>query len=76
MSIHYRCRHCRTNIGHIEEINVDAVKLGLHELSSLERTEMIQYAQDGSMYINSICEDCHEALQRNPNFYENDTFIQ
>jgi hypothetical protein len=76
MAIHYRCRHCGVNVGKIEEQNVDSQKLGFHQLDHSERTEMIQYDESGDMHVNTICEDCHEALDRNPQFHENTTFIQ
>ncbi|MCD8501008.1 MAG: anti-sigma-F factor Fin family protein [Bacillaceae bacterium] len=76
MSIHYRCRHCGTNIGTLEQKSLDSSRLGFDELDTSERKEMIIYDNEGNLQVNAICEDCHEALQRNPDFYENDTFIQ
>lgn len=76
MAIHYWCRHCGVNVGNIEEKNLDSERLGFHQLDQLERTEMIQYDPNGNMHVNTICEDCHEALDRNPQFHEIQTFIQ
>lgn len=76
MSIHYRCRHCGTNIGTLEQKSVESHRLGFDDLTITERTEMIEYDKEGNLQVNAICEDCHESLQRNPHFYENDTFIQ
>ncbi|OIJ14462.1 peptide ABC transporter permease [Anaerobacillus arseniciselenatis] len=76
MAIHYRCRHCGFDVGKIEEHNLNSEQLGFHQLDSNERTEMIEYDDDGHMHVKTICEDCHEALDRNPQFHENQTFIQ
>lgn len=76
MAVHYRCRHCGINVGKIDEQNLDSQKLGFHQLDHSERTEMIQYDESGDMHVNTICEDCQEALDRNPQFHENHTFIQ
>ncbi|WP_368502894.1 anti-sigma-F factor Fin [Alkalihalophilus sp. As8PL] len=75
MAIHYKCRHCRTNIGQIDN-HTDATSLGFGHLTSQERQEMLTYENNGDIHVNVICEDCEEALTRNPNFYELDTFIQ
>jgi len=75
MAIHYRCRHCNVNMGTLESESVDTSKLGLHLLTDEDRAEMINYSEDGHVYITSICEDCHESLTKNPNFYENEYLI-
>lgn len=76
MAIHYWCRHCGIDLGKLEETNYQSEKLGFDQLNISERTEMINYDETGNMHVKTICEDCHEALDRNPSFHENDTFIQ
>ena len=76
MAIHYWCRHCGVNVGSIEKQLVDSEQLGFHKLDPQERSEMINYDQDGHMHIQTICEDCEEALNQNPTLHENKTFIQ
>ncbi len=76
MAIHYQCRHCGVDVGKIEESHLNSEKLGFHQLDHSERSEMIQYDEAGDMHVKTICEDCHEALDRNPQFHENPTFIQ
>ncbi|RAS75030.1 anti-sigma-F factor Fin family protein [Priestia endophytica] len=76
MSIHYVCRHCGHKVGTLEGKVVDTEKLGFNHLTNEERTSFIQYAEDGSMSVNVICEDCQEALERNPDFHQYSTFIQ
>ncbi|WP_088105935.1 anti-sigma-F factor Fin family protein [Halalkalibacter urbisdiaboli] len=75
MSIHYKCRHCGTSVGQLTE-HVDADALGFHHLDNEERTDMVSYEANGDIHVKVICEDCHEALTRNPEFYELESFIQ
>jgi hypothetical protein len=37
---------------------------------------MIHYDEVGDMHVRAICEDCHDALMKNPQFHEYHTFIQ
>lgn len=76
MSIHYLCRHCGVNVGIIDRKSVFSEQLGFHQLDNEERVDMISYQDNGDIQVKTICEDCHEALNRNPHFHENQTFIQ
>ncbi|ARK28449.1 anti-sigma-F factor Fin family protein [Halalkalibacter krulwichiae] len=75
MAIHYQCRHCKMKIGEIEQ-HQDAISLGFDQLTSQERTDMLTYDSNGDIHVDAICEDCHEALVRNPDLYEIDNVIQ
>lgn len=75
MAIHYFCRHCGTNIGSIERSSIYSDQIGLHTLTNEERQEMVSYESNGDIHIHSICEDCQEALDRNPNLHECDYLI-
>ncbi|WP_062051232.1 anti-sigma-F factor Fin family protein [Bacillus sp. JCM 19034] len=75
MAIHYQCRHCQAKVGTIEE-SIDAQRLGFNTLTSHERTEMVSYLDNGDIHVKVICDDCHEALLRNPDLYEVDHVIQ
>ncbi len=75
MAIHYKCRHCHTDLGAIKQ-QVDAEMLGFTQLTSEERADMLTYETNGDVSVAVICEDCHEALLRNPDFYELDQIIQ
>ncbi|KYG33301.1 anti-sigma-F factor Fin family protein [Alkalihalobacillus trypoxylicola] len=76
MSIYYHCRHCQTSLGELEGNQHDMKELGFHQLSSQERQDVLTYQENGDIQVRVICEDCHEALTRNPNYYELDLFIQ
>jgi hypothetical protein len=75
VAIHYHCRHCGTNIGSIENTSIHSETLGLHKLTNLERQEMVAYDPSGNVHITSICEDCQEALERNPEYHQYDFLI-
>ncbi|MCM3768420.1 MULTISPECIES: anti-sigma-F factor Fin family protein [Bacillaceae] len=75
MAIHYHCRHCGTKIGSIEEASIHAEALGLHKLSDQERQDMVSYETTGDINIKAICEDCQEALERNPDYHQYDFLI-
>ncbi|MDF1509525.1 anti-sigma-F factor Fin family protein [Robertmurraya sp. DFI.2.37] len=75
MALKYYCRHCGVQMGRIDDMSVDMERLGLHKLTNEERMEMVSYDLTGDVHIKSICEDCHESLERNPAFYQNDYLI-
>lgn len=75
MAIKYYCRHCGTEVGKLMDYSVHSEKLGFHKLTDEERLEMISYESSGDIYVKTICEDCHELLERNPMYYENDYLI-
>lgn len=75
MALKYYCRHCGIEMGKIDNMSVDSERLGLHKLTSEERMEMVSYDDAGDVHIKSICEDCHESLERNPTYYQNDYLI-
>ncbi|MBM4765310.1 anti-sigma-F factor Fin family protein [Bacillus sp. B15-48] len=75
MAMHYYCRHCGISIGKIDKVDVHSESLGFHKLTDEERHDMINYEQNGDIHIKSICEDCQESLERNPNYHANDYLI-
>jgi hypothetical protein len=78
MSIHYYCRHCGVKVGSIDRVSVQSDELGFNKLNDEERVDMIAYQQNGDIEVKAICEDCFEALDRNPHYHEREhhTFIQ
>ncbi|MDT2048740.1 peptide ABC transporter permease [Priestia aryabhattai] len=76
MSIHYFCRHCHAKVGMIEGKEYSTEKLGFHHLTADERQELVQYQANGDLTVKTICEDCQEALDRNPDYHQYETFIQ
>lgn len=76
MAIVYECRHCQQEVGRIDAIEVEERSLGFQVLTNEERLEMITYEQNGDVKVKTICENCQEALERNPIFHQLDSFIQ
>jgi Protein of unknown function (DUF2757) len=76
MALHYHCRHCSVKVGSIDNISVSSEQLGFHHLTNDERQEMISYQQNGDILIKTICEDCQDSLNRNPEFHQYESFIQ
>lgn len=75
MALKYQCRHCGLDMGTLNQLSVESERLGLSTLTDEERIEMVSYDSNGDIHIKSICEDCHESLERNPEFYQNDYLI-
>jgi len=75
MAIHYHCRHCGTKIGSIENTALNTHQLGFDLLTSDERQDMITYDLEGNLQVKSICEDCQELLERQPEYHQNDFLI-
>ncbi|MFS0821037.1 anti-sigma-F factor Fin family protein [Bacillus sp. 1P02SD] len=76
MALHYHCRHCGVKVGSIDSLSLHSESLGFHQLTDQERQEMISYQSNGDIHVKTICEDCQEALQRNPDFHQYESFIQ
>jgi hypothetical protein len=75
MALHYYCRHCGIKLGTIQQHMLQAEQLGFNQLNDEERQEMIVYDSKGDIQVKSICDDCYESLQKNPELYQNDYII-
>ena len=60
---------------HLNNNSIESERLGFHKLNDEERQDMITYNYNGDLQIKSICEDCQESLERNPEYYQNDFLI-
>ncbi|GFZ82284.1 anti-sigma-F factor Fin [Compostibacillus humi] len=76
MAVIYHCRHCKHEIGRIEQQVIDTEMLGFEQLSPKEKEEMIHYLDNGDIEVLTICENCEETLGRYPHYHELDFFIQ
>jgi len=65
MSVKYVCRHCRTQIGELQE-SLPEYQLGFHFLTPEERRDIISYNPNGDVTVKVICDFCKEALEANP----------
>ncbi|MBM7650300.1 hypothetical protein JOC78_003286 [Bacillus ectoiniformans] len=75
MAIQYHCRHCGVQVGSLSDPVISSHRLGIHTLTEHERKDMIHYQPNGNISIKTICEDCQESLERNPDFHQYDYFI-
>ncbi|KAA6443758.1 anti-sigma-F factor Fin family protein [Bacillus swezeyi] len=76
MALHYYCRHCGVKVGSLDHSYVNSEQLGFHHLTNEERNDMISYKDNGDLHVMTICEDCQEALERNPDYHQYQSFIQ
>lgn len=76
MSFVYVCRHCGHVIGKLNKRAFSTSRLGLDQLSSSEKREMIHHQENGDIHIQSICENCEDLLGNFPHYHELDFFIQ
>ncbi|MFE8704037.1 anti-sigma-F factor Fin family protein [Cytobacillus sp. FJAT-54145] len=75
MAIHYQCRHCGVKMGSIDQMSLHSEQLGFHKLTDEERLDMVSFESSGDINIKSICEDCQESLERNPDYHQYDYLI-
>ncbi|MFD1021147.1 anti-sigma-F factor Fin [Thalassobacillus hwangdonensis] len=76
MAIIYVCRHCSRTVGELDQRTVDETMLGLDRLTEQERMEMIDLKQNGDLEVQTICDDCQNAYNLNPQYHETDFLIQ
>ncbi|ATH93992.1 peptide ABC transporter permease [Bacillus glycinifermentans] len=76
MALHYYCRHCGVKVGSLDHSYVNSKQLGFDHLTNEERNDMISYMDNGDLHVKTICEDCQEALERNPDYHQYQSFIQ
>ncbi|WP_075620339.1 anti-sigma-F factor Fin [Paenisporosarcina indica] len=75
MAIRVKCRHCKTEMGHIPDRT--ALQHGqVKQLKEEFAEEFITQDEKGSLTITSTCEHCEKTLQNNPNYYEMKNWIQ
>lgn len=54
---------------------VSTSMLGWDRLSAQDKATMIQYRENGDVHVQSICENCEDALSAHPSYYELDYFL-
>ncbi|MFC4403576.1 anti-sigma-F factor Fin [Gracilibacillus xinjiangensis] len=76
MALVYKCKHCSCEVGRLNSQMLDLNKIGWDHLSSEEKTSLMNYQPTEQIEINTICENCQETLENNPDYHELDYFIQ
>ncbi len=77
MEVFYNCRHCGTEVGRIRGDVFHTDKLGFDTLSNEERSHFVSYDEPNqAINVSTICENCQEALEQNPDLHRLDNIIQ
>jgi hypothetical protein len=71
MRVEYVCRHCRHQVGELENPLWSAADVeevcGFSSLDAVERAEHIAYNGDRSVvYVQVVCDYCQRALEAHP----------
>lgn len=70
MRVEYVCKHCNHKVDEIENVNWNREDVerytGLSALTPQERMESVVYQSPNHMRIQTVCEDCLQAAQTNP----------
>ncbi len=75
MGIKYQCKHCGTDIGEIGFEHFETVQTGLQKFTKEEQESSVSH-EEGNMQIQVVCDECQQALESNPQFYEYGHYIQ
>ncbi|WP_040224503.1 anti-sigma-F factor Fin family protein [Bhargavaea cecembensis] len=75
MAIRYRCRHCETEVGRLPFGSAEEVR-SLHRLADGDSDDFITEGEDGEVTVQCICEHCEESLDRFPDYYALQKWLQ
>lgn len=75
MAIHYRCRHCETEVGLLPFDSEESVRK-LHQLNEAEAEQYIHKDHNGDTTVDCICEHCEESLKQFPDYYALKKWLQ
>ncbi|KAA0941013.1 anti-sigma-F factor Fin family protein [Sporosarcina sp. ANT_H38] len=76
MAIRYTCRHCETEIGTLPFESAKETVLLLHQMNEAEAEHFLAYEKDGALTVRCICEQCEQSLQRFPDYYALNKWLQ
>lgn len=76
MAIRYTCRHCDTEIGTLPFESAKETILLLQKMDEGEEERFLTYEQDGELTVRCICEQCEQSLQRFPDYYTLNKWLQ
>jgi len=75
MTIRVKCRHCKTEMGHLTDRS--ALDHGrVQQMREEFAEEFITQDEKGTLNVTSICEHCENTLRENPNYYAMQNWIQ
>lgn len=76
MAIHYKCRHCNTEVGSLPFESARETVLLLQKMDEAEEERFLTYEKDGALTVRCICEQCEQSLQRFPDYYTLKKWLQ
>ena len=76
MAIRYTCRHCATEIGTLPFESVKDTILQLQKADEGQEEQFLTYEKDGDLTVRCICEQCEQSLQRFPDYYTLNKWLQ
>ncbi|MCZ2260574.1 anti-sigma-F factor Fin [Sporosarcina sp. G11-34] len=76
MTVRYKCRHCKTEVGSLPFESVKDTILLLQKLDEKEEEHFLTYEKDGAMAVQCICEQCQQSLQKFPDYYALSKWLQ
>jgi len=75
MAIRVKCRHCKTEMGHL--LGQSALQHGrVKQIREEFAEEFFTQDEEGTLTVSSICEHCEKSLRDNPNYYAIQKWIQ
>lgn len=76
VAVRYACRHCEVEIGSLPfESAKETVEL-LRKLDEAEEERYLTFGEDGDVTVRCICEQCEQSLQKFPNYYTFNKWLQ
>lgn len=80
MRFEYVCRYCKGNVGTVEHAawtySDGAQRLGLNQLDKAHQREVIQSQREDTVQVQTVCEQCEQAVSMNPELLIEGNVIQ
>lgn len=80
MRFEYVCRYCKQPVGAVDQAlwtyADGAQRLGLHHLDKDHQQEVIQSQQGNSVQVQTVCEQCEQAVNMHPELLIEGSIIQ
>lgn len=74
--LHYHCRHCDTEVGSLPFESAKEVLTLIKRMDDEEEERFLAYKDDGTLTVRCICERCEQMLQKFPDYYTLQKWLQ
>ncbi|WP_037465057.1 anti-sigma-F factor Fin [Shimazuella kribbensis] len=64
--VEYVCRFCQSSLGKLNDSVYSEAELGLDQLTTEEREDIIIHDTNGQMQVRVVCENCERILNHYP----------